>query len=338
MRRPSLLLTTLALLTTACGDSTGSDRKNVANVTIDAQLNVITEGRDAAFEAVPIDGGGTVVEGLSATWRSRDPSVARIASSTGLGARVQGVGAGKTEIEAEVEGRRAVFPVEVAPAALPLWRRPFDGDFPLASPFDHDLPIHQFRGGFVTDWRGQVLNGLEGHDGYDWMMPTGTPLLAVADGRVNYAGFEPAFPCALLGNALVAALYVNVVHRSPTGERFVSLYVHLDRADVRSGDTVRAGQQIGVSGNTGCSTGPHLHFGTSREFYTRSGYRNGVGIDPSGWTGPGNDPWLTDPRGAASTRLWMQGMEPPLVRAGQLAPVPMEAVSPELLRIPSPRR
>ena len=44
------------------------------------------------------------------------------------------------------------------------------------------------------------------------------------------------------------------------GSGWVTLYGHLDRVDVALGERVRAGQRIGLSGNTGLSTAPHLHF------------------------------------------------------------------------------
>lgn len=54
--------------------------------------------------------------------------------------------------------------------------------------------------------------------------------------------------------------YVTVCHG-----RFTSLYYHLSRLDVQKGERVRVGQPLGITGNTGSSTGPHLHFGLQWE-------------------------------------------------------------------------
>ncbi|WP_316316207.1 M23 family metallopeptidase, partial [Clavibacter michiganensis] len=51
-------------------------------------------------------------------------------------------------------------------------------------------------------------------------------------------------------------------------------YGHLSRIDVRSGQTVTAGQRVGAVGNTGVSTGSHLHFEV---------LRGGGAVDPAGW-------------------------------------------------------
>ena len=62
---------------------------------------------------------------------------------------------------------------------------------------------------------------------------------------------------------------------------------------------------IGLSGNTGCSGTPHLHFGVGRSVAGRY-----VLIDPYGWHAPTGDPWELDPRGAASVWLWKDGAAP----------------------------
>ncbi len=81
---------------------------------------------------------------------------------------------------------------------------------------------------------------------------------------------------------------------------YMTLYGHLSKVMVKSGQRVVAGQQIAVSGNTGHSTGPHLHF---------SVYHNCHVMDPYGWTGKGDDP-LRSFNGETSNYLWKRNEAP----------------------------
>jgi murein DD-endopeptidase MepM/ murein hydrolase activator NlpD len=196
---------------------------------------------------------------------------------------------------------------------VPLLRPPFDGDFELSNLFDHDLPF-EFRdenGYALTFWGEQVWPGIDGHDGLDFRMPEGTPLLAAADGVVVRAGRGQPFKCPILGGRQVAALDVLIVHHAVVdGERVPirTQYLHLSHVDVVPGQQVAAGEQIGLSGNTGCSTAPHLHFAV----YRRPPGRGFVAIDPYGWDGPDPDPWASHERGAASLWLWLPEQAPPI--------------------------
>jgi murein DD-endopeptidase MepM/ murein hydrolase activator NlpD len=191
---------------------------------------------------------------------------------------------------------------------LALLDRPFTGDFPLSNYFDHDLPItydqSQDNNGYVLTFCGKRTGGEDGHPGYDWNMPTGTPLLAVADGVVLQAGEGPPQFCPPL-NQVTTGLLVLLEHVAPTGEKFVSLLGHVSQVLVKTGEHVSAGQRIALSGTTGCSSGPHLHFEVGRVLGARR-----IQIDPYGWKGMGDDPWEKDPRGAASTWLWKPGQAP----------------------------
>ena len=88
--------------------------------------------------------------------------------------------------------------------------------------------------------------GLRFHAGLDMPAPSGTGVAAVAPGRVTYAGWRAGGWGRL----------VVVAHRA--GVR--SLYAHLSRIDVRLGEQVETGFQLGLVGATGDATGPHLHF------------------------------------------------------------------------------
>ena len=76
-------------------------------------------------------------------------------------------------------------------------------------------------------------------------MPIGTPIVAPADGRVEKVANHPA-----------AGRYVVIRHDNGYQTR----YLHLSRPLVSRGDRVTMGERIALSGNTGRSTGPHLHY------------------------------------------------------------------------------
>ena len=85
----------------------------------------------------------------------------------------------------------------------------------------------------------------------------------MADGTVLFAGLEPPHPCPQLGRT-VQALLIEIVHLTPSGDQFAVVYGHLSRIDVATGATVSDRTRVGLSGNTGCSGTPHLHFGVFR--------------------------------------------------------------------------
>jgi murein DD-endopeptidase MepM/ murein hydrolase activator NlpD len=194
-----------------------------------------------------------------------------------------------------------------ANAVLPIFGRPFAGEFPVGNFFDHDKPIDGDANGYVLTLCGaRDSKQVDGHAGYDWRMPEGTPLFAVADAVVLTAGLESPHFCPQL-NRTVQAQLVQLVHTAPTGELFVSAYGHLSRVDVQAGASVSEGTVIGLSGNTGCSGTPHLHFGTARKIVD-----DYVLIDPYGWHAGTPDPWEHEARGAPSVWLWKDGAAPSL--------------------------
>jgi murein DD-endopeptidase MepM/ murein hydrolase activator NlpD len=83
------------------------------------------------------------------------------------------------------------------------------------------------------------------HEGIDFGVPQGTAVHAAQAGKVIAAGSSGGY-----------GLKVDVDH----GQGVVTRYAHLSRIDVHVGDVVAAGANLGLSGSTGESTGPHLHF------------------------------------------------------------------------------
>ena len=104
--------------------------------------------------------------------------------------------------------------------------------------------------GFVT--RGQVRPGVvdESHPGIDIAVPLGTPVRASGGGSVTAAGYDADY-----------GLFVLLRH--PSG--YETMYGHMSRLVAAEGDDVQAGQVIGLSGNSGRSTAPHLHFEIRRD-------------------------------------------------------------------------
>lgn len=117
----------------------------------------------------------------------------------------------------------------------------------LIPPFDRIPLAQRFRisSNFSMNRRHPITGRVQPHYGTDFATPTGTPVVAPADGRIIRRGWHPYG-----GN------YVVIDH----GQGFETRYLHLNRSTVSRGQDIKRGQQIGQSGNTGRSTGPHLHY------------------------------------------------------------------------------
>ena len=94
------------------------------------------------------------------------------------------------------------------------------------------------------------------HNGLDVVVPENSNAKAAMDGRVAETGYS--------------AVFGNFVILNHAGS-YQTLYAHLNKILVRTGQTVYQGNAVGLVGSTGYSTGPHLHFGL---------FRNGTAIDP----------------------------------------------------------
>ncbi|MFI5736181.1 peptidoglycan DD-metalloendopeptidase family protein [Kribbella sp. NPDC051587] len=112
------------------------------------------------------------------------------------------------------------------------------------------------------------------HTGYDYVVPTGTDVLATYNGTVKSAGWGGAY-----------GWHIVVDH----GAGVLSTYSHLSQLGVHTGDQVHTGQRLGRSGNTGNTTGPHLHF----EIKVKGSF-----VDPVAWLKDHAGP--TNPEGGAA--------------------------------------
>lgn len=88
------------------------------------------------------------------------------------------------------------------------------------------------------------------HTGIDYGVPVGTPVLAVADGVIENVLADKSY-----GNVVVLKAVAN-------GTTYHIWYCHLSKPSVKKGQNVVTGTELGLSGNTGNSTGPHLHLET----------------------------------------------------------------------------
>lgn len=111
------------------------------------------------------------------------------------------------------------------------------------------LPLGRPATGTVSSWYGKRIDPINGksafHEGIDFRGKVGSPIRATADGKVTFAGTQRGY-----GNVLI------IDH----GNGYTTKYAHLHKFSVKKGDYVTRGQNIGQIGNSGRSTGPHLHY------------------------------------------------------------------------------
>ncbi|PKF50250.1 peptidoglycan DD-metalloendopeptidase family protein [Enterovibrio nigricans] len=138
----------------------------------------------------------------------------------------------------------ALYNEHAIPFAGPTYlNAPTKTSFSVSSHFDHNR-LHP------------VTNRVTPHYGTDYPTPIGTPIIAIGRGKVTVSKYD-----RLAGN--------HITIRHENGD--VSRYFHLHKRAVSAGDYIEIGEQIGISGNTGRTTGPHLHFefwrdGTAMDF------------------------------------------------------------------------
>lgn len=140
---------------------------------------------------------------------------------------------------------RSLFGIDTAQVLPELWRPPGAGSRPSQEDPEGSLPTSWplTTPGFVTQ---NLLEGGDGdHPGLDIAVPSHAYIRAAGAGTVTDAGEDPVY-----GN------FVTVDH----GEGYLTLYAHASELLVEVGQQVRRNEVIALTGNTGRSTAPHLHF------------------------------------------------------------------------------
>jgi murein DD-endopeptidase MepM/ murein hydrolase activator NlpD len=129
--------------------------------------------------------------------------------------------------------------------------------------FTHIPAIDPVRDGVITDGFGMrfhpILRMRIMHEGIDIVADYGTPIYATGDGTVSYVGLRGGYGTA-----------IEIDHSFG----YATVYGHLSKPLVREGQKVKRGQVIAFSGNSGLSTGPHLHYEVIKD---------GAHVDPAAY-------------------------------------------------------
>lgn len=165
----------------------------------------------------------------------------------------------------------------------------FDGKSRTHSYLASPLEFSRTTSGFAMRMH-PILNQWKQHNGVDYAAPRGTPVRAVGDGVIEFAGQQNG--------------YGNIVQIKHSKDR-ATVYAHLSRIDVEVGQRVEQGQYIGAVGATGWATGPHLHF----EFKV-----GGVHQDPLTMS-QGSEAVEVPATAKAQFEQWAEGVKGPLEMA-----------------------
>lgn len=162
-------------------------------------------------------------------------------------------------------------------------RLPFDGNYQVTQVF-----------GVGSDYS-KSCRADGTHNGVDFATPTGTPIVAAEAGVVTRADMD--------GTGY--GIHVRVKNSAGGG----CIYGHLKKATVKVGQKVSAGEQVGLSGNTGNSTGPHLHWEYRGDITKCNSCKDPLGIvgDAVGDQSQ-SDPSLTLPSGGEGTKTTATGV------------------------------
>ena len=171
-------------------------------------------------------------------------------------------------------------------APVSLWRPPLYPTPWAISPHDHfyfsrpiaadeiNWPLANYRYGYFFPDSDII------HTGIDITAKRGTPVIAAAPGTVIWAGYGLYY--GSYNEEDPYGIAVAIEHDFGYKDKnLVTVYGHMDRVDVEKGQRVETGTQLGIVGNTGFTTGPHLHFEVRYE--TNSYYRT---RNPELWLSP----------------------------------------------------
>jgi len=130
------------------------------------------------------------------------------------------------------------------------------------------LKFSRISSRFTASRMHPILRIARPHFGVDYAAPTGTPVVALGDGRVTEVGWHGGY-----------GRYISIRHNSV----YLTTYAHLSgyAGGIRAGTAVKQGELIGYVGSSGLATGPHLDFRV---------YKNGTPIDPLHMESPTADP------------------------------------------------
>lgn len=216
------------------------------------------------FQMRPAAGWGTVAELMNPTYQAQAfyggadgpnfPSPRGLLDIPGWQQMDPGAAAQAVEVSAFPDRYRNWQPV--ADAILTALTKPAPGNgtsggvVPETGRIVFPLPEGSYTSTDSFGWRSDPFTGeSEFHSGSDLAAADGSPIFAVADGRVTVAEFSAGW-----GGLIV-------IEHTVAGQRVASYYAHMWQHGiyVTAGETVTAGQHVGDVGSSGRSTGPHLH-------------------------------------------------------------------------------
>lgn len=135
------------------------------------------------------------------------------------------------------------------------FKRPVADEFPVSAEYGQEGHVWSWHIGPDGRWaKGQSPTGTGNHKGIDFAVPVGTPIYAMSDGVVNVCGWENySNPKQGFGLRIRQQVVLD------DGQTMTLVYGHLSKISTAPGNQVIKGDLIAHSGNSGHTTGPHLH-------------------------------------------------------------------------------
>ncbi|OII64061.1 peptidase [Streptomyces sp. CC53] len=192
--------------------------------------------------------GAAAVVGAGASAAVAEPRVAPLTVSTSAAVAAQAETLAKGAAQAKAAQAKAVAAKKAAAAKAAAAKKAAAKKAAAKKAVDWVKPVTGYKLTASFNQGGSMWTNK--HSGQDFAVPVGTPVKAVHGGTVVKAGPNGGGDGPAYGNAVV------IKHGNGT----YSQYAHLSKIDVKVGSKVKTGQLIARSGNTGNSSGPHLHF------------------------------------------------------------------------------